>query len=156
MMPVFEQGNSAAKNPGKKAVAQMVLEKLQKEKDSLSPGQFAELSKTYARLTAPRKRRRVKPKPKPKVEQQAEIQDSDWWRNPTTEMIDELKSRLERENREATPEESNCLYIWLRQQLQQARAEQKGLVPQKRSSAGCPETEQNGNDSIESTQDALL
>jgi hypothetical protein len=56
----FARGNKAAAKPSKKAVASMILNKLETEADSLSPAQFTQLVSRYSTLTTRRRRHRKK------------------------------------------------------------------------------------------------
>jgi hypothetical protein len=72
-MTLFTKGNKAAANVSKKAVAEMIRKRLEKDGDSLTNEEFTDLTSSYNALRAKRKRRyRKKPEAKKVIRSDAD------------------------------------------------------------------------------------
>ena len=123
----FRKGNKAAANPSRKAVAELIRKRLEKEGESLPITLVASLAATYARLTAKR-HRKVKPKAKTsKADPKAE--PFDYRAELAPAQYGALLQKLERG--EATPDERTAALIYARKRArrQRTRADQTPKTP---------------------------
>jgi hypothetical protein len=100
---IFEKGNQAAARPNKKAVAEMILQKLEKDRDSLSDAQFTTLVTKFNTLTAKRRRRSRK-------EPESETVIENWADRLTPEEADIHRAVLEIEAEQARNGKANVRY----------------------------------------------